>query len=275
MWRKRMQDFSRGVGKPHEPLFAPLLFGVAAQIESIPADDMALDGTRIRKNVGELRGALGGNVVFSCAPSTETFARLSAFGGDDHSSFVSQRRFEASLDAVRQWQADSSEPVIAAAFFGPHRHLQSIIDKQGTLSDVESWYEHVGANLAALVRQFAEAGVHLMQWYDTMPDTEADIQAWKGALGTMGNIARFHRVAPLLILDNPAVPSWPAQAIACPDSDQMPGASARPCGRAWSADPKQWQTQSEADASTRVITTKEEVAVGTSIDSLLGAFSRG
>ncbi|WP_397473947.1 hypothetical protein [Pusillimonas sp.] len=269
-----MQDFSRGMGKPHEPLFAPLLFGVAAQIESISPDEMALDGTRIRKNVGELRGALGGNTVFSCAPSVETFAGLSPFGGDDHGSFLSQPRFEASLDAVRQWQADSSEPVIVAAFFGPHRHLLSVSEQQGAPNDTASWYEHIGANLAALVRHFAEAGVHVLQWYDTMPDTEADIQEWKGALGTMGNIARFHRVAPLLILDNPSVPAWPAQAIACPDSAQMPAASPRPCGQAWPVDPEQWGRLSEAHASSRLITTKAEVAADTSIDSLLSAGSR-
>lgn len=274
MWRKRMQDFSRGMGKPHEPLFAPLLFGVAAQIETIPADEMALDGTRIRKNVGELRAALGGHVVFSCAPSVQTLSGLSPLGSEDHHGFVSQPRFEASVDAVRQWQADSAEPVIAAAFFGPHRYLESVVEQQGAISDRAAWYEHIGANLAALVRCFAEAGVHVLQWYDTMPQAEADIDAWKGALGTMGNIARFHRVAPLLVLDNPTVEAWPAQAIACPAPDQTPGALARPCGQAWSADPGLWQKASGVNAMVRLITTQSEVATETSVDSLLSATAR-
>lgn len=274
MWRKRMQDLSRGMGKPHEPLFAPLLFGVAAQIESIPADEMALDGTRIRKNVGELKGALGGNVVFCCAPSTETLTGLSPFGSDDHHSFISQTRFQASLDAVQQWQADASKPVIAAAFFGPHQHLLSMAEQHGPPDDTAQWYEHIGANLAALVRHFAEAGVHVMQWYDSMPDTEAEVQEWKGALGTMGNIARFHRVAPLLVLSNTNVPAWPAQALACPNLAQASGASSRPGGLAWPADPLQWQALSDAPAFARVVTTKSEVASDTSIDSLLDAVGR-
>lgn len=274
MWRKRMQDFSRGMGKPHEPLFAPLLFGVAAQIESISPEEMALDGTRIRKNVGELREALGGNTVFSCAPNAETFKGLSPLEGDDHHCFVSQPRFEASLDAVRQWQADTSEPIIGAAFFGPHRHLLHVIEQQGALSDTALWYEHIGANLAAVVRHFSEAGVHLVQWYDTMPDTEEEIQEWKGALGTMANIARFHRVTPLLILDNPNVQAWPPQAIACPDSAQVPAAPPRPHGLAWPADPERWQRLSDADASSRLITTQAEVAAHISIDSLMNAVGR-
>lgn len=270
MWRKRMQDLSRGMGRPHAPLFAPLLFGVAAQIEAIPAEQMRQDGTRIRKNVGELRRALGTDVVFCCSPDG---GQLSGAGQAQGSVPESVPGLAAALDAVRQWQADADEPVIAAALHGPGRIFRWQREN-GMADDAAQGLERIGDTLAAWVRAFAEAGVHVVQWYDTPPDEAELVDAWKGALGTAGNVARFHRVASVLLLDAAGQPAWPAQAVACPTDDQHPGPMPRPHGRAWPADPQAWPALPGDDAAERLITTVAEVSADTEMAALMDAIRR-
>lgn len=271
MWRKRMQDLSRGMGKPHAPLFAPLLFGVAAQIEAIPAEQMRQDGTRIRKNVGELRRALGTDTVFCCAPDAELLAGAGlAQAGSAPQALPG---LAAALDAVQQWQADASEPVIAAALHGPGQIFRWQ-QEQGHTEDAALRFERIGDVLAGWVRVFAEAGVHLLQWYDAPPEDEALTDAWKGALGTAGNVARFHRAACVLLLDAPGQPAWPAQAVACPSPGQHTGPMPRPHGRAWPADPGAWPVLPGDDAAERLIATQAEVPADTEMAALMAAVQR-
>ncbi len=269
MWRKRMQDLSRGMGKPHAPLFAPLLFGVAAQIEAISVEQMRQDGTRIRKNVGELRRALGMETVFCSAPDEAMLAGAAQAGAD----LESVPTVAAALEAVRQWQADTSEPVIVAAFHGPGRvfHWQQ---QNGASGDAALRFEQIGDLLASWVRSFAEAGIHMVQWYDTPPQDTALMDAWKGALGTAGNVARFHRVASVLLQEADGQPIWPAQAIACSTPEQHPGAMPRPHGRAWPADPQLWPQLPGDDAAERLIATVAEVPAETEVASLMASVQR-
>lgn len=271
MWRKRMQELSRGMSKTHTPLFAPLLFGVAAQIEAIAPEHMRQDGTKIRKNVGELKQALGTQVVFCSAPADEQLAgagRLDQAGG-----LEALPGLAASLDAVRQWQADASAPVIAAAFHGPGRVFRWQ-QEQGMQGEGALHFERIGDVLAAWMRAFAEAGVHLVQWYDEPPEDPSLGDAWKGALGTAGNVARFHRVASVLLLSDSGQPVWPAQAVACPTMAQHPGAMPRPHGRSWAVDPALWPDLPVEGATERLITTEAEVAADTEIAALIRAVQR-
>src|SRR5690606_7371980 len=188
-----------------------------------------------RKNVGELRGALGLETVLCSAPHEE---QLVAAGQAQGSMPESVPGLAAALDAVRQWQAQADEPVIAAAFHGPGR-IYRWPRENGVAGEAAPSLEQIGDTLAAWVRAFAEAGVHVVQWYDTLLDDELT-DAWKGALGTAGNVARFHRVASVLILDSPGQVAWPPQAVACPRNAEHAGAMPKPHGRAWAADPLGW-----------------------------------
>lgn len=276
-WRKRMQDLSRNAGRPHSPLFAPLLFGVAAQIESIAPAAMAHDGTRLRKNVGELQRALGMDAVVCSVPSAMEVEALGVPVDDawpprpagvlsaalaeeiDAARLAALPRVGASLDAVRQWQADASAPVIVAALTGPHTFLGQLRDAGAALGN-DAGYDFVGRVLAAFARLYAEAGVHVLQWHETALPDEAGVELWKGALGTAGNVARFHRVPPLLVVESAAAElSWPAQAVACPTHAQHAGAMPRAHGRAWPADATQWPALPGDAASERIVTTTAEV----------------
>lgn len=274
MWRKRLQDLSRAVGRPHAPLFAPMLFGVAARIEAIEPEAMALDATRLRKNVGELRRMLGTDAMFCCVPSEAEVAVARSAAGDAAELDVSaQPRIAAALGAARQWQADAGEPVIAAALGGPATLVRAL-RAGGSEADDEALYDQAGRALAALARSFCEAGVHLLQWCESVAPGEAQLDAWKGALGTAGNVARFHRVAPVLVVDAAQAPAWPPQAVAAPTPTQWAGTMARPHGRAWPADPAQWTALPGDTAPERVVVTVSEAAAHTDIAALLADVRR-
>lgn len=274
MWRKRMQDLSRGVGRPHPPLFAPMLFGIAAGIESITPEAMAHDGTRLRKNVGELRRMLRTDTLFCCVPGAADVDAVRASRGPDLATrIVTQPRWAAALDAARQWQADTTEPLVVAALPGPATLVRGL--RQGGLDgEDELLFEEVGAALAALARAFCEAGTQVLQWHESVPPDEHQIDHWKGALGTAGNVARFHRAVPLLVVDAPSSPGWPPQAVAAPTSAQHPGAMPRPHGRAWGADPNQWPELPGEGTTERIVTTTGEVPAAIEIATLLAQVRR-
>lgn len=274
MWRKRMQDLSRAVGRPHAPLFAPMLFGVAAGIESITPEAMANDGTRLRKNVGELRRMLGTDALFCSVPSpAEGEIARAAAGGDVAAAIWGHDRLAAALDAARQWQADASEPIVIAALSGPATLVRQLREG-GAEGDDEGLFEQSGAALAALARAFCEAGVHVLQWHESAMPGEAQIDLWKGALGTAGNVARFHRAVPLLVLDAPQAPVWPPQAVAAPTPSQQAGAMPRPHGRAWGVHPGDWPALPTEGTGERLVTTVGEVPAQLGIATLLAEVRR-
>lgn len=118
--------------------------------------------------------------------------------------------------------------------------------------------------LASLVRACCETDVHLLQWCKASVPDEAQFDFWKGALGTGGNISRFHRVVPVVV---DAPPAWPPQAVACPALDHHAGAMARRHGRSWLAESTGWPTLPGDAASERV--TVGEVPAATDIAALL------
>jgi len=274
MWRKRMQDLSRSAGKSHAPLFAPVLFGVSAQIESIMPDAMASDPTRLRKNVGELRRMLGLNAVHCIAPGAAEAQAIGPVGSEvGPTSVVRQANIAASLEAVQQWHADASVPVIVAAMHGPAMLLRMLRAAGYDASD-EAGLQHIGRGLAAIVRVFAETGVHVVQFHDVAPASDEAVAFWKGALATAGNVARFHRVPPMLVIGGATVDHWPAQAIPCPTHEQHPGVLSRLHGRAWPAEPGQWSHLPGEVAAERIVTTVAEVRGNIEIGALLAEVRR-
>lgn len=278
VWKRRMQELARNVGRPHAPLFAPLLFGAAAQIEAFSVPEMVCNPTRLRKNLSELRRMLGLPAVVCAVPSLielEALGRpvdaevwpprlvggagFALVGSDvDPGALLSSVRLAASIDVVRQFAADSSEPVIVAALTGPAT-LVAQLRSAGVAGDDEALYEFVGCLLATLVRLYAEAGAHLIQMHESHGPAEAR-EHWQGALGTAGNVARFHRVPPLLVFnEGVAETAWPMQAVPgiAATAEKPP---ARAHAQAWVCDPARWGPLPGGEQNERLVTSTAEVA---------------
>jgi acetophenone carboxylase len=285
IWRKRMLDLSRRSGPPHAPLFTPLLYAVAARIEAAPTSMMAVDATRIRKNVSELRRVLGTGTVVCAAPSGIEAEALGVphdlstwpprpagplpapmAAEPDLARLAASPRLAAALGAARQLQADRDEPLIVAGLTGPATLLAEL-QQAGAPLDDEAGLVFVGNALAAIARLYAEAGVHLLQLCEHAPPEEQRTDCWKGALGTIGNVARFHRVPPLLTVETGSGFEWPVQTVACPAAGQsVPTANTLGC--AWPAQPNQWGTEQRDMAGLRVVTTVTDLPAHTDIAEL-------
>lgn len=293
VWRKRMQELALNVGKPHAPLFAPLVFGVAAQIEAITVPEMVRNSIRLRKNVSELRRMLGLATAVCAVPSLMEIealrvpvnadvwppqlmpgAECDVTGANiEPEALLASGRLNASIDAVRQFAtADSSDPVIVAALTGPAT-LVAQLRQAKAVGDDETLYEFVGRLLAVLVRLYAEAGAHVIQLHESQAAIGAE-DYWKGALGTSGNVARFHRIPPLLVCNEGVTPSaWPMQAVPCLSRpDEKP--PARAYGRAWAGDPTRWGLLPGGEPNERIVTTSSEVPADSELAELLGHVRR-
>jgi acetophenone carboxylase len=285
-WRRRLAEVGRGIGKPHAPLFAPLLYGVSAQIEALPPGEVVADPTRLGKCLVELRRAVGVAPFVVAAPSAMEAEALGAVVDHDlwppkiiapaAPDVIEQVEFEdiwlrsealgASLETCKRLAAtQQGEPVLLAALTGPASLLAELLGND--VAGAAGW-EFAGRALSVLSRQFAQSGVSALLLCERV--LPADVAAWSAALNTIANIARFHRIPALLAFDGVAPMEWPGATIACPPPDQE-STHAAPHGLAASHDPSDWAALVGATGSARIIVTARDVDSETSIESLADA----
>jgi hypothetical protein len=95
---------------------------------------------------------------------------------------------------------------------------------------------------------------------------------WKGALGTAGNVARFHRIPPVLVYSEDIVaPLWPMQAVPAIAADKPPP---RAHAHAWASAPARWAVLSGGQKNERMVTTAAEVPADFPLAELLGHVKR-
>ncbi|HLY58773.1 MAG TPA: hypothetical protein VKS60_24640 [Stellaceae bacterium] len=287
-WRRRMSELSRGVGKPHPPLFAPVLWSVACQVEAMEPAAFTADPTKLTRGLVELARALQLEAVVTACPAGMEAEALGA--AVDRNSWppraiagtgrklLDTEDFEtigtrspalnAAIEATRRIAArERDETVILVALTGPAA-LQAEL---AAPSDEPVAYETIARALAALTRGFAEAGANAILLCERM--LPADDEGWTGAMRTIANIAKFHRIPTLLSFGDRSSPEiWPGFVIPCPASGSaLP--QARPCGVAIDPDPGRW-SQAMADAGdARIAVTSAEVSPAVSIGMLQEAIA--
>jgi len=288
-WRRRMAELARGAGKPQAPLFAPILFAVASQIESLPIAEFVGDAAKLGKGLSELRRALGINSIDVAVPSameaealgaavelsnwppriTAMPARESLDLDDPAAGFADCARLQASLEATQRLAAsEASQPVLIAVLTGPAALLRQLApDARG--ADLENLYDFAGRALAALARLYAEAGVNVVALEEAaVPD--AAVEAWHNALSPIANVARFHKVPPLLYFTGsaPAADAWPSSCIACPSIDVAAAHAGLPHAVAVTADHQRWSALPDGADNTRLVLTLGEVPASVTVADL-------
>lgn len=283
-WNRRMADLGRGAPTAHPPLFAPMLFAVAAEIEAIAPAEFVSDPTKIVKGSSELSRVLGLSAAFTgvpcgmvaealgarldrstwppkaAAPSSDVVTDVDSFAH----VWPRSPLLAASLEATRRLASAGSGPLPFIALDGPVRVAGQLFPAEG-LS--ERTCEFIGRALAALVRDLAEAGAAAV----VLVDEPAEHPAYRGsAVRTVGNVARFHR-RPLFSITLGSATEEPPTAIPC-----IYSASARPAARAFGtvlpSAPTTWADVA-FEAPGRLVTTAEEVSRDISIEMLMPAVS--
>lgn len=283
-WRRRLSELGRGIGKLHAPLFAPLLYGVAAQIEALPPAEVTADPTRLGKCLSELRRVLGTAPFVVAAP---TAMEAEALGAEvDRETWPPKVTAAAPADAIERVEFDEvwlrsealgasletckrlfatqpGEPVLVAALTGPASLLFEMTGDETATGAVA--YEFAGRALSALSRQFAQSGASAILLCERR--LPSDPEAWSSALHTISNIARFHRIPALLAFDGAAPREWPGSTIACPSPAQEASIE-KPHGLTAPADPASWADLVGNTGTARVVFTAREVAADISIEAL-------
>lgn len=283
-WRRRLSELGRGGAKPHAPLFAPLLYGVAAQIEALPPAEVTADPTRLGKCLVELRRVLGTASFVVAAPTAMEAEALGA--GVDREVWppkitdvapqdvIALTAFDdvwsrsealaASLETTQRLsKTQTGEPVILAALTGPASLLAELMGEEA--SPGADAYEFAGRALSALSRQFAQAGASaILVCERRLP---SDLDGWNAALSTISNIARFHRIPALLAFDGVVPAEWPGSTIACP-APELETSIQKPHGLTASNDPTSWAGLVGNTGSARAVFTAREVAADMSIEAL-------
>lgn len=284
-WRRRLSELGRNVGKPHAPLFAPLLYGVSAQIEALPPAEVTADPTRLGKCLVELRRVLGTTPLTVAAPTAMEAEALGAtvnrqtwpprVEAPAADAVIAMTEFDdvwsrsealsASIETCKRLSAtQSGEPVLLAALTGPASLLAQLLAGS---ANAEA-HEFAGRALSALSRQFAQAGASGLLICEHVAPADAD--AWSAALNTIANIARFHRIPALLAYgEDLAAPAWPASVVACPA--QAADGGARAHGLCTSPDPAAWAELPERIGAARVVVTAREIVADFDIEALTDA----
>lgn len=281
-WRRRLSELGRATGNAHAPLFLPLLYGVAAQIEALPPAEVTADPTRLGKCLIELRHVVGVESFVVAAPTAMEAEALGASVdreqwppkvlGQAPPEITSVSEFDelwlrsealtASLETCRRLSmTQQGEPVIVAALTGPRTLLGELFG--GEISD-DAW-DFVGRALSTLSRQFAQSGASAIVLCER--ELASNGEAWSSAMRTISNIARFHRIPAMLAFSGTQPTDWPTTVVACLSPEDEPRFST-PHAMAVSADPLTWGELLGNTGKARVVLTAQDVVADIPMETL-------
>ncbi len=291
-WRQHMRALAKGADEEHPPLFAPVIFGAAAQIEALEVSQILTDATQLSKCLAGTRQLLDMNTIYVSVPSGAQAEALGAKLNYDHwpprvtqgpgaaaqdkdeNTLLSHPRIAASIETCRRLANTQADDIILiAGLTGPAALIRELTQSV-EVSDKEDLYEHCGALLLALVRTLGEVGVHAIWFQETdfPTDAEDENEIWRDTLSPILNVAKFHKLPVLLNFTGAqpdAIDAWPNGCIACArlqDETKTPGCTISP-------DCCQWQPLAQM-SNRRVILTAGELDANTKLADLHSHITR-
>ncbi len=245
--RRRLRSFIKRNKLPETPLFVPLVYAAAAQIDAVERGGFLRDPTQLSKGLSALHQALesDGVVTFSDAGTIAQALGARVEEGDYpprilahasevsiHESIVSSVlghvRLAAGLETTgRLLQTLHGDPILSVVLPGPVRLADDAYGAHST-QELEA-STHI---LVAVCRAFGEAGTQLFVLEEA---AIVDTAAWETALRPVINVIRFYQGLPVLA-GNPQTAA-PAGALPCVTAGADSDAA---CARLLSRIPAQW-----------------------------------
>lgn len=209
--RQRLRSLAKRDKRPVVPLFVPVVYAAAAQIEGLGVQEFLTNATKLSKGLSamyeitetdgivsfsanhEVSEALGAEIDWGAYPPTVK-AHPGWPGAIDDGALkriVCHPRLETGLEAARRLkQTIRGEPVFAVVLTGPAALAAEL---SGSGSVWPALLEAAGRITAAISRSCGEAGINLiiLAEHDISSDGSGAGGAWRSALTTVVNVVRF------------------------------------------------------------------------------------
>tara|TARA_B100000315_G_C14590049_1_gene595288 strand:- start:1266 stop:2171 length:906 start_codon:yes stop_codon:yes gene_type:complete len=281
--KRRLASLGRGAPMANSPVFAPMLFTVAAEIESLSAHEFVSDPTKMVRAGTELSRMLGLGTVYTGVPCGGVAQALEGVFPEDTCvtnkpewgpSTISEPSLVWSqsallsnfLAATRNMAADECNTMLPVLALEGPKVLASQLFGDTKMTDVQA--DSIGSALAVVVREFAEAGVSAIVMVDQWPGADEQEYA-RSAYRTLANVARFHRVPVVSVYSDNGSPTNVLPTVV-PAFD--PGATIHPTvkryARLWPVTVGEW-SKIAVDEKACFVTTAGEVPTDTRVEQLV------
>lgn len=219
--RRRLRNLVKRRQSIALPLFFPLMYAVAAQIEGVDELDLLSNATKLSNSLTALHGitevdgivcfktnhevseALGAKIEWDSYPpnAASPAVDVGAVGDSVLQGILRHPRVDSGLEVIRRLtQTIKGDPVLIAVLAGPATLAMELSGSRGISPEL---METAGSITTALSRAFCEAGAHLIllkECTSSLPGMD-NARAWHAALTTVANVAGFFGVLPIILFN--------------------------------------------------------------------------
>lgn len=229
------------------PLFAPLIFGLGAKVESVPVQSFVANPTQIANTLRRMQGflrldamtayygscleaeALGCKLEWEAYPP-EIVARPSSDSNQLTVAGVENRgRIPVAVDVVRRLRVMMGEGLpLLVGITGPYRLARQLAPDADD-ARLAGLIDLTGRVFLQLAQQLSEAGADILIAEEEPPAAGSPLHAaWRGHLSSAGKVVQFYKGLPVLLLPARLAPDELDQALAvgedlliCPSIDSL------------------------------------------------------
>lgn len=238
--RQALRSLLDGIAPPR-PLFLPVVFSLGARVENVAWRTFVANPTKISSALRQIRAHLradGVTCYFDPLLEAEALGGVLSWKSDSgpaeiswpmavsqaplpeglHSPEEAARsgRVPVAVEVIRRLKSLLQDgPLLMAGVTGPLTLGAMLVQARdraapGPTDVPDAAISIAGAAVAAIAREFLEAGAEVILIHDRIFPPSAEMAAeWRSQLETLTNIVRFYDALPLLIEGCGASPSYP------------------------------------------------------------------